>query len=237
MNRHICAVLVFFLSHSVYADMAAMHKEAFLPVYSVGFEQLEWQKNQQEGAMLAWDFFASLRAGADHWLLKSKGNASRRDTEKNEIQALYIKPVSAFLDVQLGVHSQVEPELQQYALFGIKGVMPYFIEMNQYLLLGADGDAIAFIELDYDWHLTQNWVLRTDASFLFNAKNNSELYTGSGFSEAEQGLRFAWHRYRLWVPYVGVEWERYYGKTAKMREAVDMPNQDWRAVLGVHLKY
>jgi copper resistance protein B len=219
------------------ADMQDMHKDAYSLVKSINFHQLEWQKNAQEEAMLAWDFSTWISGGDEKWWLKSEGKASENDTEGGYVQMLYSEPVSAFWDLQIGFHSQIEPYEENYVLIGFFGLAPYFIHLDSYLLLNSNGDAIWQLDADYDMKLSRNWVMLVEGSISAQAQNKPEAGLGSGLSEGELGIRVAYNRQRKLVPYIGIEWERAFGNTADIRDNLQEPNSEWRGVVGINMWY
>jgi copper resistance protein B len=206
-------------------------------ITSINFERLEWQKNPEGEAHLAWDFASYVGNDNSRWWLKSEGAASETNTEEAYVQLAYSQPVSPFWDLQLGLHSQLETEQENTLMVGMFGLAPWFVHINSYLLLNSNGHVIWHLEADYDIKLTQNWVLLLDGELKANARNNAQTLSGSGLSESEFSVRLAYERLRKLVPYVGIEWERSYGNTRDYREQAGEHGTEWQGVAGLKLWY
>lgn len=206
-------------------------------VYSAGFNQLEWQKHPESDALLAWDLFAYAGNDNSRWWLKSEGAVSREGSEEAYAQLTYSQPVSPFWDLQFGLRSRSGPGQQNFLLVGLYGLAPGFVDVDTYLLLNSEGDAIWQLEADYELRLARHWLLLTDAELLANAQNDEATLSGSGLAQAEFGVRLAWELLRKLQPYAGIEWERSFGQTREYREKADEAAREWRAVAGFSFWY
>ena len=71
--------------------------------------------------------------------------------------------------------------------------------------------------------------------FNLSAQDVPELRLGSGLSSVEAGLRLRYEVVPEFAPYVGVEYERKLGRTARFARAADEDVGGWSFVAGVRL--
>lgn len=147
-------------------------------------------------------------------------------TEEHEIQLLFSRAVTPFWDVQAGWRGDLGPDPDRHWLvIGAQGLAPYMIEMDTALFAGESGRLGARISAEYEYLLTQKWVLSPELEMNFHSRSDEAMGVGSGLSDLELGLRLQYHISREFAPYVGFNWQRKMGSTADMarddNEAVD----------------
>ena len=57
-------------------------------------------------------------------------------TEEAEFQFLYSRAVSPYWDIQAGIRKDFKPVEQEWAAFGIKGIAPYYFDVDAALFFG-----------------------------------------------------------------------------------------------------
>lgn len=198
------------------------------------------QLRREHGAMPYSKVMASLaeyqaRAGADgyRWegqawfggdihrvVLKSEGEGTRgHGVESAELQALYSRAVGAYTDVQAGIRQDFQPHNRTYATVGFETLLPYWFDVEGAAFLSNKGDLLGRVEGTYDLRLTNRLILQPRAELNFAAQDTAATRTGSGVSNAELGLRLRYEIRREFAPYVGVSWDRQFGKTADYSRA------------------
>jgi copper resistance protein B len=96
-----------------------------------------------------------------------------------------------------------------------------------------------FVSLDvtasYDLFLTQRLVLqpRLESSVALN--DDADFGIGSGLSSTSFGLRTRFELRREFAPYVGVVWDRSYGRTAERAGLSGAAAGETRVVAGLRL--
>ncbi|HZD51430.1 MAG TPA: copper resistance protein B, partial [Woeseiaceae bacterium] len=94
------------------------------------------------------------------------------------------------------------------------GIAPYAFDVESALFVSEKGDVSARFEAEYDLHVTQRLILQPrfeiDAAF----SDDREIGVGSGINETGLGVRLRYEIRREFAPYVGISWQRLYGKTA-----------------------
>ena len=127
------------------------------------------------------------------------------DFEELELQALYSPAIEAFWDLQLGIRHAFEPDPSRtYAVIGLHGLAPYWLEVDGALFLSDEGDLSARVEAEYDVRLTRKWLLQPRVEINASASRDRDLGRPSGFRELEVGLRLRYEITPMFAPYLGV---------------------------------
>jgi copper resistance protein B len=186
------------------------------------------------GDAYAWE--GELRYGGDinRFVLKTEGEGQfNHELEQGEVQALWSRAVGPYFDVQAGVRQDFAPRGRTYAVVGFEGLAPYWFELEGAVFLSTKGDLSARLEGSYDLRLTQRLILEPRAELTLSATDTPELGVGSGLSNAELGLRLRYEIRREFAPYVGVNFERSFGRTADLRRTAGEDIDDTRLVVGL----
>nr|WP_026175370.1 copper resistance protein B [Pseudomonas syringae] len=198
-------------------------------------DKLEWQ-DANDGSALAWDLSGWIGGDIDRLLLRSEGERTNGKTEVAEIQALWGHSISPWWDVVAGARQDFKPGAPQtWAAFGLQGQAISDLDIEATAFIGEAGQTAARLEADYDLQLTSNLVLQPTAELNFYGKNDPQRGNGSGLSTSEFGLRLRYEITPQFAPYVGVSWDRSYGKTADYAREDDEDTQDARLVVGVRM--
>lgn len=199
------------------------------------FEKLEWQ-DADDGSALNWEAQGWIGGDVDRLWLRSEGERTNGKTEEAEVQALWGHSISPWWDLVGGVRQDFKPgDPQTWAAFGIQGLALYNFEAQATAYLGEGGQTAARLEGDYDILLTNKLILQPTAEFNFYGKNDPQRGVGSGLSESEVGLRLRYEVRPQFAPYVGVTWNRAYGRTADYAREEGEDNNEARLVLGVRV--
>lgn len=182
-----------------------------------------------------WEGEAWFGGDINRLTLKSEGEGvSGEGLDRAELQALYSRSVSPFFDLQAGVRHDFEPKPSRtYATVGFEGLAPYWFEVSGAAFLSNKGDLSARFEGYYDQRLTQRLILQPRAELNLAASNDRATGVGSGLSDVELGLRLRYEIRREFAPYVGVTYDRKFGKTADYARAAGEDVEDARVVLGL----
>jgi copper resistance protein B len=119
---------------------------------------------------------------------------------------------------------------------GFEGVAPYWFETTGALFLSDEGEASARFEGSYDARLTQRLILQPRAEISASFEDVPELGLGSGFTDAEFGLRLRYDITRTFAPYIGVSYETTFGDTADYARAAGEDTSDTRVVIGLRAR-
>jgi copper resistance protein B len=188
-----------------------------MPAWMIMAEQLEYRgQNGADG--YAWEAEGWYGGDLNRFVFKTEGEGDVGGAlESAEFQALYSRALDPWFNLQLGVRHDVRPQPQRtYAVVGVEGLAPYWFEVGAALFLSDKGDLLARMEASYDQRITQRLVLEPNAELNFAAQDVPELGIGSGLSDVELGLRLRYEFAPEFAPYVGVNWERKTGNTARL---------------------
>ena len=221
------------------AEMAAarahsQHEHGDMKTYKVLVDQLEAKiRDGRDG--YAWDAQAWYGGDIDKLWLKTEGEGEFGGSlEQAEVQALWSHAIDPWFDLQAGVRYDVEPNPERaHLVLGVQGLAPYWFEVDAAAFLSSKGDVTARVEAEYDLRLTQRLILQPRVEFDLAAQDVPELGIGSGLSTGELGARLRYEIRPEFAPYVGVEYERAFGDTARFRRAEGEDAGGWSLLLGV----
>lgn len=185
----------------------------FIGVWMDRFEFVDHQDGQ--GAEL--EGFAWIGNSYRQLLLQAQIETVEGEVEEGEVDLLYSHAVSPFWDVRVGLHRSFgETADRDWAAIGIKGLAPYWFEVDAALHLGDDGHTAFDLEIEYELLLTQRLVLQPRIDIKAFSETDIELGRGSGLSTVKAGARLRYEFDRQFAPYLGVERVRSFGETADM---------------------
>lgn len=151
-----------------------------------------------------------------------------------ELQALYSRAIDPWWNLIAGVRHDIRPRPQRsYATIGIEGLAPYWFEVEAQAFLSDRGDAHLRIEGSYDQRITQRLILQPAAELNIAAQDVPELGIGGGLSDVELGLRLRYELAREFAPYVGINWERRVGDSARFARAAGEGPSTTSLVMGL----
>ena len=184
---------------------------------------------------LAWEAEASWGHDQQKWLIKTEGEWADGDTEDLELELRYSRAWTANWDWQLGWRGNLEPSPERHWLaIVLAGEAPYGIEFEAGVFLGKSGRTAFEIKAEHEWMLTQRWVVMSELEMLGYGKNDDEAEVGSGLSDLELSVRLGYEVSRQLVPYIGLSWEKSYGKTADFSVAAGDDREETVMVAGLH---
>ena len=163
-------------------------------------------------------------------VIKTEGEGSfGGPTEQAEFQLLYGRAIAPYFNLEAGVRYDIKPDPSRgYAVVGIEGIAPYWFDVGAQLFLSDKGHVLARFEGSYDQRITQSLILQPRAELNFAAQDVPANDIGSGLSDVELGLRLRYEISREFAPYIGVEWAKKLGDTARFArvagEDADMVN-------------
>lgn len=170
--------------------------------------------------------------------LRTEGHAAGGRVEDASVELLYGRLVAPWWDVVAGLRQDVgDGPARSWAAFGVQGVAPYKFEVRATGYVGAAGRTAARLEGEYDTLLTNRAVLQWRAEADLYGRDDPARGLGRGLSSVEAGLRLRYEITRRFAPYVGVEHERAYGRTATLRARDGHAARDTRAVAGLRLAF
>mgnify|MGYP000432672685 CR=1 FL=1 len=201
----------------------------------VQVDQFEWRDEDVGGV---WVLEAQAWVGKDLHKIWFKADAERTggETEEAELQALYSRAVAPYWDFQVGLRRDFEPSpSRNWAVIGLQGLAPYFVEVDAALFLGEGGQSAFRLQAEHELLFTQKLILSQELALNFYGQNDSEAGVGSGLSDVELGLRLRYEVRREFAPYIGVTWNQSYGNSADFARSTGEDSGGLQWGLGVRL--
>lgn len=153
-----------------------------------------------------------------------------------ELQALYSRAVAPYWNLQLGVRHDIRPDPSRtYLVAGMEGMAPYWFKINAAAFLSNKGEVRARLEGSYDLRLTQELILQPRIETNISFQDIAPIGVGSGFTDFEAGLRLRYEIKQEIAPYVGVEWRRQLGDTARFTRAAGDDPSSVNFVAGIRI--
>lgn len=228
----------FFPAERMAAARAAMVKEMDFNTFALQVDRLEYRAGKG-GDGFAWEGQAWYGGDIDRIVVASEGEGTFSErAERIELSAYWRHALDPWFNLQLGVRQDFRPDPQRsYALVGIEGLAPYWFEIGGQLLVSDKGDLHARGKAGYQQRITQSLVLEPEAEVDFAFQDVPELAVGAGFERIELGARLRYERNRSLAPYLGVNWERKLGETARLARASGEGASDVSAVFGIRAMF
>lgn len=133
-----------------------------------------------------------------------------------ELQALYSRAIAPYWNLQAGVRYDIKPDPSRtYLVAGVEGIAPYWFKVNAAGFVSNKGEVRARLEASYDQRITQSLILqpRIEANIAF--QDIRAIGVGSGLTDFEAGLRLRYEIEQEIAPYIGLEWRKQTGATAR----------------------
>ena len=185
---------------------------------------------------MAWDVKGWSGGDVDRLWLRSEGERTNGVTENAELQALWGHAIGPWWDVVTGVRQDFKPgSPQTWGALGIQGMALYNFEAEATAYIGENGQTAARFEGDYDILLTNRLILQPTVEVNMYGKNDPQRGIGSGLANTEVGFRLRYEIVRQFAPYVGVTWNRSYGKTADLASDEGEKTNEARFVAGIRM--
>ena len=211
--------------------VAAMEDDPVLSMLKV--DQLE-ARDTDDGTVTAWEGHLWIGKDLNKLWIKSEGERSSEGTESAEVQLLYSRAIDANWDLQLGYRHDADPDPERnWAVIGFNGVSPYWFEIDTALFVEEDGQESLRFEAEYEFMLTQKWVLSPEVEVNWFSEDDDDLGIGSGLADIEMGLRLRYEIRREFAPYVGVHYERLLGDTEDIADAAGEDTSETQLVAGL----
>jgi copper resistance protein B len=197
-------------------------------------DQFEWQKLDGADA-LAWEFDAWY--GDDYNKIWFETEGERADgEEEGRVEVMWDRIIAPWWSVQTGVRQDFGPgPTRNWLDLGIQGMAPYFFEIDAALYVGEQGRTSARFSAEYDMLITQRLILQPEVELRLFGKDDPENGIGSGLSDVEIGLRLRYEIRRELAPYIGLHWERKFGRTADLARDEGEDSNELAAVAGLHI--
>ena len=200
--------------------VAPLHLHDQHPFASLRVDRLERAVARHGPDATALEGELRVTRGAHQALIKFEGDAARGRLHDARTELLWGYAVAPFWDTQLGLRIDGgQGPARTWLAFGVEGTAPYNIDTRATAYLGQGGRAALRLALSYDAYLAQKLVLQPRTEWTLNSRDDTARGVGRGLSSAIAGLRLRYEITPQIAPYVGVEWQRGFGRTADLLRA------------------
>ncbi len=169
------------------------------------------------------------------WWLLSEVEQEAGEQAHASTELLASRAVSSYWDIVGGVQLDTGDNTRSWLSTGLRGLAPYWFEVDARLLLGESGQSAVHLEAEYELRLTQKLVLQPVAELAWHGRTLQAEGEGKGLAESRLGLRLRHEFTPRFAPYLGVEHLREFGDTAAFTRAAGLPARDTQVVLGLRL--
>jgi len=169
------------------------------------------------------------------WWLLSEGEQASGESLEASTELLASRAVSNYWDAVAGVQLDTGDSARSWLSVGVRGLAPYWFEVDARLLLGESGQSALMLESEYDLRLTQKLILQPMAELTFHGRTLARQGEGRGLADVHLGLRLRHEFTPQFAPYVGVEHTRLFGETASLSRQQGERTRDTHLVLGLRL--
>ncbi len=153
-----------------------------------------------------------------------------------ELQALYSRAIAPYWNLQAGVRHDIVPDPSRtYLVAGVEGIAPYWFKVTAAGFVSNKGEVRARAEASYDQRITQSLILqpRIEANIAF--QDIRAIGVGSGLTDFEAGLRLRYEIKQEIAPYIGVEWRKQTGATARYSRLASEDPETISLVAGIRI--
>ncbi len=152
------------------------------------------------------------------WLeLEGEHSLKNSEGEFEKFDVLYGKLISPFWDIRAGIGYTGDygdgSSNRKMFLVGLKGLAPYFFEIDTNLRITTKGEVYGDFEAEYDMLFTQRLILQPRIDTTFSFSKIEELGIGTGINNIKIGFRLRYEFKREFAPYVGINWLKLFGQT------------------------
>jgi len=209
-----------------------MLEQRLFSLFMIDRLEYRWQQgaNTVDWNVQAW-------IGGDYhrfWFKTNGAKLADGKVKDAEAQFLYSRLIAPFWDMQVGLRYDDKPRpSRSYAVVGLKGLAPYWFEVDAAAFLSEQGDISARLEAEHDVLLTQRLVLQPRFETNLAVQKVEELGIGQGVNNVEVELRLRYELRREFAPYVGVSWRRELGATAGMARGAGQDVEDSAVLAGI----
>jgi copper resistance protein B len=204
-------------------------------------DRLEWAP--QRGADgYSWDLSAWYGGTNGIWLSSVGEGSLWGQPEYLEFQALYARDLGNDFQFNFGPRWDAKPAPQRFYL-ATGGQWEPTMKGDDDLWFGAfaylshKGEVSARLGGIYNHQLRGKIFLQPSFELNASAQDVPELGLGRGLSYAEAGLRLRYATGSGFAPYLGVSWERAFGRTAQMARDAGEPVESRGVVIGLRYNW
>ena len=198
-------------------------------------DRFEWQ-NAAGGDALDWNLETWIGRDLDKLWIRSEGERSSGNTERADLELLWGHGFTRWWELVAGARHDFAPgEEQTWAAVGVHGMAPYRFDVEATAYVGSGASTALRIETTRDLLVTNRLILTPLLEVNWHGQTDAARGIGAGLSDAEVGLRLRYEIRREIAPYVGLVYERSFGRTAELVSSAGDDTSDTRLVAGLRV--
>lgn len=223
-----------------YTGMGGWEETDEMTVGKIIFDQLEY-RDSNDASLYRWDIQGWYGTDYDKLWIKFEGE-EENSTSSGEFsfEALYNKATASFWDLQYGArfdqaYGSGASNDRYYGVLGLQGLAPYWFEVESSLYIDQNANISGRLIASYDVLFSQRLILQPRFEVNLSANNLPEFGVGNGINDLQLDLRLRYEFKREIAPYLGITWQRKFGKTATYALSEGTPAEFTELVLGVRV--
>jgi len=207
------------------------------PYHRFQLDEVEGQWTNHDTSS-AWDGELYWGNDVDKLALKSEGDISGSNVSDARAELAWDRIFSRSWSGQLGVrHDWGDGPERDWAAAGVRGLAPYFFDVEAAFYIGESGRTALRFAADYDLLITQRLILQPKAELNAYGKDDPARGLMSGLSDIDIGLRLRYELRREIAPYIGVSWASALGKTSDLQRANGEDPNQWMFLAGLRISF
>ncbi|WP_406851401.1 copper resistance protein B [Herbaspirillum huttiense] len=193
----------------------------------------------RNGNSVAYDTQGWIGNTYDKFYIKAEGDIEQGRVGDSRTELLWSHAITPYWDSQLGLRVDVGNNRpgRNWLAFGVQGLAPYWFEVEATGYVGEQGRTALRLAAEYELLLTQRWILQPRVEANLYGKEDPELGIGRGLSSAAYGVRLRYEITRQFAPYVGIERNQSFGRTASYVRGAGGNTGETRLVAGVRVLF
>ena len=204
-------------------------------------DRLEYSLTGKEKKVASYE--TTLWYGGDYnrvWL-EAEGDHDTGSGSGGEVERLDLmvgRLISPFWDVRLGggymgSYGGTGTENRTFLVGGLKGLAPYFFEIDTNFRISNQGESLLDFEAEYDILLTQRLIFQPRMDALYSLNPIRELGIGTGLTGIDLSFRLRYEIRREFAPYIGLSWSTKFGSTRDILKEEGDPRDVTKFFLGL----
>ncbi len=148
-------------------------------------------------------------------------------------------PISDFFDAKAGIRADTPRGPNRYYGFvGVQGLAPQWFEVDLDLFVSSRGDVSSRLDSEYELLITNRVILTWGLELDVPITDDREIGVGRFGPKLETGLRLSYDLVdRSIAPYIGVHYERTFGRSADFVRAEGEGTSDLSLVGGIRFSF
>jgi copper resistance protein B len=179
------------------------------------FDRVELQADADAG-LGAIETHGWIGRDRDRLWFQAEGDGHAGGVDEAHASVWYGRQIARWWDVVAGVRQDFTADGRTWGSAGIRGLAPYWFEVEATLSVGASGRTHVRAQVQYELLLTNRLILQPTLEAEAYGRSDVERHIGAGLSRTDLGVRLRYERRRDVAPYAGVVWTRTWGRTADL---------------------